>query len=333
MKSKVLNDLNLVLAGALIFIGILFFVATIKNKEYEKILWTAEIRSSAGDYSANYLSVIKIIDAGFYNTFDDSVKGIDEHQGSEYFTKSNSTEYVFFKEEVGLLPDSLSLKYFSADERKFYQLQTKLPYDKIKLEVKKSDNFPKLYAEINPKGKVNLYIDRQDSPSIKIETFQAQEIEGTLDVLIFEKGYDDIYNNFVGINTLTEFSDLLKNQYDWVFKANLEDGDSIVEVTANSFAEDQIYDFKEEEVVEKRSMPKIFYIKWGNQESYGIQYYFNPKEILNAFQKLEKIEGAEPITITFKLFKNKFTECELSKKGEIISIKNTIPEMPTNYVN
>lgn len=234
---------------------------------------------------------------------------------------------------MGLLPDSLSLKYFSADERKFYQLQTKLPYDKIKLEVKKSDDFPKLYAEINPKGKVNLYIDRQDSPSIKIGTFQAQEIEGTLDVLIFEKGYDKLYNNFEGINTLTEFSDLLQNKYHWVFNANLEGADAILEVTANSFAEDQIYNSKEEEIVAKRSIPKYFYIKWGNEESYGIQYYFNPKEILNAFQKLDKIEGKEPIKITFKLFKNKYPECELSKKGEIISLKNTIKELPNSYVN
>ena len=84
---------------------------------------------------------------------------------------------------------------------------------------------------------------------------------------------------------------------------------------------------------EFENIPTTFYVRFGNVNQYGVDYYFNSLEILNAFRKLDETNGPEPITLTFKLFKNKPAECELSKNGQIISLKDLVSENPTKYVD
>ena len=331
MKSKILNILNVILVGILAVLIILYFTAKVKNKENEKVLWTAEIRSFSENSTSSNPNIIKVINGVFHNNFNNSRKEIDND--SKDLTSAESREYIYFQKNTELLPDSLNLKYFSIDERKFYQLQTKIPYDLMRNAESKIANLTKLSCEIFPKGKVILKIDQEDLPSINIASYRAKETAGNLDQLIYKESLGEKYNDYEGIENINDFSDLLQNQYRWVFKLDLEDGDQLLNAYAYSFAEQNIFDLKEKSLNEFENIPKTFYVRVGNINQYGIDYYFNSLEILNAFRKLDKINGPEPITLTFKLFKNKPAECELFKNGQIISLKDLHPENPTKYVD
>lgn len=331
MKSKILNILNVILVGILAVLIILYFTAKVKNKESEKVLWNAEIRSFSENSSRSNPNIIKVINGVFYNTFNNSTKKIDSD--SKDLTSAESRESIYFQKNTELLPDSLSLKYFSVDERKFYQLQTKIPYDLMRNAESKIANLTKLSCEIYPKGKVILKIDQEDLPSINIASYRAKETAGNLDQLIYKESLGEKYNDYEGIENINDFSDLLQNQYRWIFKVDLEDGDQLLNAYAYSFAEQNIFDLKEKSLNAFENIPKTFYVRFGNVNQYGVDYYFHPNEILNAFRKLDKINGPEPITLIFKIFKNKPAECELSKNGKIISLKDLHPENPTKYVD
>ena len=331
MKSKILNILNIFLAAILAVLIMLYFMAKVKNKESEKVLWTAEIRSFSENSSPSNPNIIKVINGVFYSTFNNSTKKIDSD--SKDLTSAESRESIYFQKDTELLPDSLNLKYFSIDERKFYQLQTKIPYDLIKNAEQNSTDFTKLSCEIYPKGKVILKIDQEDFPSINIASYRAKETTGNLDQLIYKESLGEKYNDYEGIENINDFSDLLQNKYRWIFKVDLEAGDQLLNAYAYSFAEQNIFDLKEKSLNAFENIPKTFYVRFGNVNQYGIDYYFNANEILNAFRKLDKINGPEPVTLTFKLFKNKPAECELSKNGQIISLKDLNPENPTKYVD
>ncbi len=328
MKSKILNILNIILVGILAILIILYFTAKVKNKENEKVLWTAEIRSFSENTNPN---IIKVINGVFHNNFNNSRKEMDND--SKDLTSSSSREYIYFQKNTELLPDSLNLKYFSVDERKFYQLRTKIPYDLLKNSEQNSKDLTKLSCEIYPKGKVILKIDQEDFPSINIASYRAKETTGNLDQLIYKESLGEKYNDYEGIENISDFSDLLQNQYRWIFKVDLEAGDQLLNAYAYSFAEQNIFDLKEKSLNKYENIPKTFYVRFGNVNQYGIDYYFNALEILNAFRKLDKINGPEPITLTFKLFKNKPAECELFKNGQIISLKDLVSENPIKYVD
>lgn len=331
MKSKILNIVNIILLSILGLLIMLYFTAKVKNKENEKVMWTAEIRSFSEISSPSDANIIKVINGSFHNNFNHSTRTIDSD--SKDLTSAESRESIYFPKYTELLPDSLSLKYFSVDERKFYQLQTKIPYDLIKNAESKIANLTKLSCEIFPKGKVILKIGQEDFPSINIASYQAKETTGNLDQLIYKKSLGENYNDYEGIENINDFSDLLQNKYQWVLDADLEAGDYLKNANAYSFSEQKVYDLEAEILNDYRNIPKTFYVRFGNVNKYGIDFYFNANEILNAFRKLDKIKGTEPITVTFKLFKNKPAECELSKNGHIISLKNSFPDNPIKYVD
>ena len=331
MKSKILNIVNIILLGILAVLIMLYFTAKVKNKENEKVMWTAQIRSFSENSTSSNPNIIKVVDGIFYNNFNHSTRTIDSD--SKDLTSSQSRESIYFPNYNELLPDSLSLKYFSVDERKFYQLQTKIPYDLMRNAESKIANLTKLSCEIYPGGKVILKIDQEDFPSINIASYRAKETVGNLDQLIYKESLGEKYNDYEGIENINDFSDLLQNQYRWIFKVDLEDGDQLLNAYAYSFAEQHIFDLKEKSLNEFENIPKTFYVRFGNVNQYGVDYYFNSLEILNAFRKLDETNGPEPITLTFKLFKNKPAECELSKNGQIISLKDLVSENPTKYVD
>ena len=156
MKSKILNIVNITLLGILAVLIMLYFTAKVKNKENEKVMWTVEIRSFSENSTSSNPNIIKVINGVFYNNFNNSRKEIDND--SKDLISSSSRESIYFQKDTELLPDSLNLKYFSIDERKFYQLHTKIPYDLIKNSEQNSTDLTKLSCEIYPGGKVILKI-------------------------------------------------------------------------------------------------------------------------------------------------------------------------------
>lgn len=259
----------------------------------------------------------------------------DSERETDGLINDISKEHISFKiREKQLLPDSLNLKYFSVNERKFYLLRTVLPYEKIKnLFRNHKKEVTVLSLEILPKGKIILKINTTEKDNLKsqiIEAYIAKETIGNLNQLIYLKSLEKTYNGYEGIENITDFSNLLQNQYKLLLKLEVENNDELKEIQIMTYANENM-DLSEK-ISKFSGIPKNFYMKWGKRQEYGIQYYFNANEILKAFQILNKLNPDQPINILFKLYNEKNPQCEISKNGKTIPLKDLYPELPTKYV-
>ena len=336
MKKAKLYYVNILLVVILGLLLIINLGLRYQNKEQDKLVWDANIYSSNENNLLENSNIIKIVEAVLYNSFNQSTKTLNYEslqETSGITSEDNENQILFDTWQEELLPDSINLKYFSVDERKFYLLSTKLPYEKIKNLTQKTNFKPTLTFEILPKGKSILKIfteENQNQSHRIIEIFTAKETVGNIEMLVFKKSLGGKYNDYDNIGNITDFSDLLQNQYKWVFKAETDSNDQLKEVSAYSYSEQSINFL--EKTKDFLPIPRRFYIKWGNKQEYGIQYYFNPIEILNAFRTLHNIESSEPIIINFKLFEDKNPQCEISKGGKSIILYDLYPEeKPIKY--
>lgn len=335
MKTTKLDYFNIFLVIILGLLLILNLTTRFINKEQDKIVWDAKIYSSNENTSSDSSNILKIINAVFYNSFDKSVKKLDKESirnTAGITSKINQNQILFGTWEKELLPDSIDLKYFSVEENKFYLLSSKLPYEKLKMLIQKNNAKPTLILEILPKGKTILKIstDEYENKSLKVvETLSAKETTGNLEMLVYRESLGEKYNDYNNIEITIDFSDLLKNKYKWLFKAQVDSASSLIEVSAYSYSEENINLL--ENVQDFRPIPRRFNIKWGNRKKFGVQYTFNPIEILNAFRTLHNIETSEPIFFNFKLFNDKYPHCEISKGRKSIILKDLYPEKPIKY--
>lgn len=330
MKKSPLQFINIFLT---IILGLLFIIniaVRLKNKEFNKILWHAEIQSSVEDTSTENTNLIKIVDATLYNNFSQSSWSLDyeslqETSGISNSVNKRSTHFKTWDKE--LLPDSLNLKYYSVDERKFYIISTRLPDEKIESLSKEETNTPILLIEIFPKGKIVLKINTIEakfkSPKI-IKTFTAKETTGNLEMLLYKKSLGSEYNNYKDIENITDFSDLLQHQQKWFVQIQKEEKDHLTSIYAYSFAEDKIEISENYDFAKTRGIPRQFYIDWENDEKHSATFYFNPNEILKAYRKLNEIEPSRQIKFTFKL-NNEYIQCEISNQKTSIPLKNLYP--------
>ncbi|RZL37217.1 MAG: hypothetical protein EOO96_05475 [Pedobacter sp.] len=335
MTKIKLSHINFLSVAILGFLLILNIAVRYISKEQDKIFWDAEIYSSTKNSSAQKANVIKIIEVVLHNTFNQSTKNLNFEplgQTSSIVSESNQKHIVFDTWKAELLPDSIHLKYFSIDERRFYLLSTKLPYEKLRKLTKKSGLNPTLSFEMLPAGKSVLRLittKNENQKSISVETFTAKETVGDIEMLIYEDRLGEKYKPYDNIESIIDFSDLLQNQYKWIFKAEIDPANVLKEVSALFYSQENVNFLANTR--DSLPIPSRFDIKWGNQQEYGTQYYFNPIKILNAFRQLQKIESLEPIIISFRLFNEKVPQCEISRGGKIIKLNNLYPEKPIKY--
>ncbi|MCS3532946.1 hypothetical protein [Chryseobacterium sp. JUb7] len=335
MKKINLNHFNLLLSGIFVLLIILYFAARIKNQEYAKINWTAEIRS-ASETTFDKANMVKVIDAVFYNTTNNSTT----QTGFEIpdMIDAENQDFVTFNHTTNLLPDSLSLTYFSVDEKKFYKLISKLPYEVLKKYSGNKMSESVVLIEIHPHWKIVLktsHSDENNNKPVYLATFTAKETNGNLNKLIYKKSLENEYNNFKYIRNINDFAEVLKNKYYWTVSVQMEDkNDELKKISANAYDEKLIEISRESDKPRSYHIPKRISIDWGSKQEYGIEYSFDADEILNAFRKLSQSGGfIEPMEIIFKLKKNEPAQCEISKDGIVIPLKDLYPDLPVKYSN
>ncbi len=329
MKKSKLDYINIFFT---IILGILIFLnlsARFKNKEQEKILWNATIQSLSENHSYKNRNLIKIIIAKLFNNFNHSTSYFD-NESVEFIPNKTENSINFNSSDKELLPDSLSLNYFSVDERKFYTLKTKIPYEKIRNLIKNKNGIPTLFFELQPKGKTILKmmqkINEQDKSEF-IGSFTAKETNGDINMLIYKKHLSGKYNDYEGIRDILDFSDLIQNRYNWTFHVEMEGEERLQEVSAYSSTE-SIDILENKDDAKYRNIPRRFDLRWGNKQKYSTQFEFSAFEILTAFRKLDEVHSSEPVTINFKLLREKYPECTISKDKISIPLKNLFPELP-----
>lgn len=336
MQKTVIDYLNFCLAGIFILLVILYGMTLMKKKEFDKISWSAKIISAAPDSADEKSGMLKILDVVFINTFNQSENRLDYHSPQLIVSKKGS-DSAYSRSQDDLLPDSLSIRYFSAEEKKFYQLNTKLPLEKMQEALDDKKTGADLRLEIQPKGKVSLKIEpsgNHNTGSVLIGTFQAKEFPGTLKMLVYRKYSGEEYNDFPSLKGISEYSDILIQKYTWMVNIETENSEKVSQISAYAFDGKSMR--TENETFEKaklRHIPNRFSIDWGNTQRYGSNYFFDSQEILEGLEDLQQIKSNEPILITFKLFKNAFPKAEISRAGKTIALKDVYPDLPTKYAH
>lgn len=335
MKKTVIDYLNFCLAGVFIVLVLLYGIALIQKKEFNKVKWSAKIISVSPDSTDEKSGMLKILDVVFINTFNNSENRLDYN--SPKLIVSKRADSAYFWSQNDLLPDSLSIRYFSVEEKKFYQLNTKLPLEKMQNALDNKSLGIDLKMEIQPKGKILLKIEQPGNKkfgSKLIEGFQAKEIPGTLKMLVYREYSGQEYNDFPSLKGISDYSDVLIQKYTWMVKVETENSENVSEISAYAFdgqsmrTENETY-----EDAKLRYIPNRFSIDWGNTQRYGNNYSFDSQEILDAFKALNQIKSSEPALITFKVFKNAYPKAEISKGGIIIPLKDVYPDLPTKYAH
>ncbi|RXM53452.1 MULTISPECIES: hypothetical protein [unclassified Chryseobacterium] len=335
MKKTVVDYMNLGLAGVFIVLVLLYGIALIQKKEFNKVKWSAKIISVSPDSTDEKSGMLKILDVVFINTFNNSENRLDYN--SPKLIVSKGTDSAYFWSQDDLLPDSLSVKYFSVEEKKFYQLNTKLPLEKMQNALDNKSLGIDLKMEIQPKGKILLKIEQPENKNFGsklIEGFLAKEIPGTLKMLVYREYAGEKYNDFPSLKGISDYSDVLIQKYTWMVKVETENSEDVSEISVYAFdgksmrTENETY-----EDAKLRNLPNRFSIDWGNTQRYGSNYSFDSQEILDAFKALNQIKSSEPALITFKVFKNAYPKAEISKGGKTIPLKDAYPDLPTKYAH
>ncbi|MEJ5105470.1 hypothetical protein [Chryseobacterium sp. MYb328] len=334
MKKTTIDYLNFGLAGIFIGMLILYGVTLLQKKEFDRLNWSAKIIGIKPESVDEKPGMLKILDAVFINSFNKYVTKLDDVSPLLIFSHKES-DSGSFRTQNDLLPDSLSVKYFSFEDKKFYHLNAKLSLEKMYNCLEDKDLEANLKIEIHPGGKISLKVEQPESENFGtklIHNFQAKEIPGTLKMLV--DGSDRKEYDFSLMKGLSDYSDILTQKYLWEVKIETEGSEDILNTSAYNFYGKSIRTDNETfEDVLLRDIPESIVIKWGNKQHYEIGYSFDGQEILDAFKDLDKIKSSEPAVITFKLLKNSLPKAEISKAGKTIKLKDTYPNYPAkiNY--
>lgn len=336
MKKTIIDYLNICLTGVFIVLLILYGITLLNNKEYSKLSWSAKIISVKPGSKDDKAGMLKIIDAVFINTFNQSENRL-EHDSPQLIVSKKESDSAYFWSQDDLLPDSLSIKYFSTEEKKFYQLNTKLPLEKMQSSLEGKKGGANLKIEIQPNGKISLKIELQKNTKKEaklVGVFHAKEIPGTLKMLVYSEYSGKKYNDFPSLKEVSDYSDILTQKYVWEIKIETEGSEKVSEISVHAFdGKSMRVDHENFDEAKQRNIPDRVLIKWGNIQEYGSSYSFDSQEILDAFKDLNQIKINEPIRITFKLVKNALPKAEISKSGKTISLKDTYPDNPIQYAN
>jgi hypothetical protein len=268
-------------------------------KASERFDWRSSVLSSKGN-------VVQVSSCYFNGNFYDIDKekiiddGWEETNDSE-----NNMESVFF-------PDSLSIEWFSYNERKFYKGVFALPYKTILKKAiqmgmtpsKKKDyseaiitEAPILYfiAEIQPKGRVIVWLQKFDAnyndTRVQIGKYQAKETNSTWHV------FDDISESktISNVDVPTKVA-LVMDRYSYKLEINFPSG-YILKDSDFYFFNQNDWHFEESEpkvIPIFNSIPKQFDLSWGHGHGDGnftSQFYFDEKEVLDAFRKVSNNAG------------------------------------------
>lgn len=333
MKKTVIDYLNFCLVGVFIVLLFIYGITLLKKKEFNKVSWSAKIVSKDPNSKDEKANMLKVLDAVFINTFNHSKNTL--HFDSPKLIVSKGADSAYFWSQNDLLPDSLTIKYFSVEEKKFYQLNTRLPLEKMQNSLESKNEGTDVKIEIQPKGKISLMIEQpknRDFGLKLIQSFQAKEVQGTLRMLVYRKYEKKEYNDFPSLKGIADYSDILIQKYIWMVKVETENVEKVSEISAYAFdGKSMRTDNETFENAKLRNLPNRFSIDWGNMQRYGSNYSFDSQEILDAFRALNQIKSNEPAIITFKLFKNTYPKAEISKGEKAIPLKDVYPDLPTKY--
>jgi len=276
-----------------ILLGLILVVTIIANgvqiyffKGRERFEWNIGVISSKGN-------IVQVSSCDFKGNYYDINKNIILDNGWDKINASkNNTTDTFF-------PDSLSISWFSYNEKKFYKGNFALPYETILAKSVQMGIFPsrnytyrtdqvlRFVVEVQSKGALAVWIQNFDKENketkLKIATYQSKEIKAdwhifdhysetnkTLDIDISRKVALVMEKHFYKLEITLPSGYTLDNSYFELFNQN-------------------IWHFSERQLKTTPGLhflPKEFYLRWGNgRKIFTTQFSFNEEDVLDTFRK------------------------------------------------
>lgn len=297
MEEETINsDLtNLLLLIILIITIIANGIQSYFYKGNERFDWTSGVKSSEGN-------MIQVSTCDFNGNSYDIDKDMILDNGWEKINEcENSMKETFF-------PDSLSIKWFSYNEKKFYKGNFALPKETILVKAAQLGILPskkeghitvaRFITEVKQKGKLLVWLQKagyeNDSIKLLIGTYQAKETKTRWNIL---DDYLESDNN-IDIN-ITKKVNLVMDRYSYKLEIKLPNG-YILHNSNFEFFNQKILRFNEREP--KRDsilnfLPEGFYLEWGNgRKKFNTQFSFDEDEVLDVFSR-ESGSKLEPLIL------------------------------------
>jgi hypothetical protein len=289
---------------------VFFFLTLIPNaiqfysyKSYQRFDWMIGVISS----KENIVRVSKCNFKGnFYGIREDMI--LDN--GWKRINKSENNMKETF------LPDSLSITWFSYKEQIFFEGVFILPYEKIvekasDMGIKNdytSDRVLHFIAEVLPKGKVNVWMQKinKDNTEIKFKvgTYQAKQIKATWH--IFDNRYETDKISNIDIDKKVA---LVLEPHRYKVNIKLPEGYSLKDSNFNLFNQKRgSFNQSKWKDTTFSFLPENFYLKWGNgKNTFATDFSFYENEVLNAFRKEKSINEKNQLeTLILELKVNDF---------------------------
>lgn len=285
--------------------------------------WKAEISIA----EAGSLSMVKII----------SAKMLNHSNGIQADLYNNSTDLTdglldvssenvirLDMSEKKLLPDSIVLKYFSVDERKFYEIRDAIPYIKLMKIAKENSGMPVLMLKIAEKGKLYLRMGTAGGKreASYVQSYNAVQTNEPVEAIVHKISWNGNYTEYKNINDPANISDLLLMEIPWSIHIETDHDAAFTNVRANSHTGENLVQNEDFDEVVRRKIPQTIFVTVKNDVDKYLFYRFDAAEILNAFTVLHAQEPSESLLFTMKILKNAKTQCVVSKNGVSIPLKN-----------
>lgn len=297
-KNKHIDFTNILLTVLLIVTVIANGVQNYFFQGRERFEWNIGVISSKEN-------VVQVSSCNFKGNSSDINKNmILDNSWDKINNSENNTVGAFF-------PDSLSISWFSYNEKKFYTGNFVLPYETILKKAVQMGIFPTenstyrndqilcFVAEIQPKGRVAVWIQKFDEndneTKIKIGTYQTKEIKATWH--IFDHYSETDKTSDIDISKKVA---LVMERHSYRLEIKLPDGYTL-DNSYFEFFNQNIYSFSERKsktIPVFDYLPKEFYLKWGNgKKKFMTQFSFDEEDILDNFRKESGNAKAESLVL------------------------------------
>ena len=221
------------------------------------------------------------------------------------------------------IPDSLLITWLSFRENKFYTGKFQLPREKIialfeqgfyDYSIEKKNTYKKIVVGLAPGGVVVVWL-LGGQVEIEVARFQAHEtIISNVNVRdsnydMFEEDYVDFVLTNKGIEkTPVPFGlwDTYREKYAWRPKLILPSGYDFFLEWMTLYNGEKENNFKEHPdfgTYKKRALPSYMLFNWyaPDDRKYGVDVFFDEKEIFDAFQQIYKNDKDQDAELVFEL--------------------------------
>ncbi|HSD06671.1 DUF2931 family protein [Flavobacterium sp.] len=301
-REDIINGLLTIL---LLIILVANAVQKYNYKADERFEWSSGVLSSKGN-------VVQVSGCYFYHTsylnYVVDKKSIIDDGWDDINYSEESISDAFY-------PDSLSISWFSYNEKKFYEGKFVLPYkiilqkakqlrmaasqDENNFTVENSDKIHLSFlAEILPKGKLVVWISNDDK-NLKIGKYQAKIVNATWHV--FDDSHETDTTSNIDIPTKVA---LVMERCPYTIEVKLPSGFHLRDSDFIFFNQNHWYfDSREPEKIPVfYGIPDHVRLSWGNgKKEFSSQFVFKEDEILNFFRTLKVQQNQKPLLLELKI--------------------------------